>query len=195
MNFLNKYWLIWRLYINVWGEIMRKEFNFLFIALIITNIFFIGIATKYKNKSDIINKSFKVYSVNGENEYLKVTDGIIIESYNKDILEGGRIEYLGVHKENLKFYEIQICVNGNGVDINGNENTLFSTKFKSENYDKHLFSSPGYLKANIGRISGEYITRHYDKKYLLNNMYLKLKLQFENGQKEEYKVKLNVKRI
>lgn len=195
MNFLNKYWLIWRLYINVWGEIMRKEFNFLFIALIITNIFFIGIATKYKNKSDIINKSFKVYSVNGENEYLKVTDGIIIESYNKDILEGGRIEYLGVHKENLKFYEIQICVNGNGVDINGNEKTLFSTKFKSENYDKHLFSFPGDLKANIGRISGEYITRHYDKKYLLNNMYLKLKLQFENGQKEEYKVKLNVKRI
>ncbi|WP_024615283.1 hypothetical protein [Clostridium sp. Ade.TY] len=169
---------------------MKKEFRFLLVALIVTNIFFIAIATNYKNKSDKINKAFKVYSVNGENDYLKITDGIIIESYNKDILDAGRIEYLGDNKKDLKSYKIQICAYGNN-----NEKILFCTNCKSENYEKRLFSFPGDLETNIGRISGEYITKQYDKKYLLSNMYLKLNLQFENGKKEEYKVKLNVKQI
>lgn len=59
------------------------------IFLLISNIIFISTTMLYKNKID--KQIFKVYSFEGENNNIKISDGIIVIYPNKQILNGGKI--------------------------------------------------------------------------------------------------------
>lgn len=169
---------------------MKKQFKFLVLALIVTNIVFISIATSYKNKLEDVRESFRLYSLSGENKNLKVTDGMIIESYDKDILNLGSVEYLGKVNKDVIEYEIDIFIEGkNKMD------TLYGIKVMTTEKNVNRFGENIDLTNNYGITSAEVITKNFDREYMRNNMYLTLKLKMKNGKEEIYKVKLDVRKI
>jgi len=77
--------------------------------LVITNIVFIGTTMWYKTKLD--NQEFKVYSFQGENTDIRVTEGLIILFPNKHIVSGGNI---GSKEEQIESYSQNIYLDKEG---------------------------------------------------------------------------------
>ncbi|MEG2412845.1 MAG: hypothetical protein RSA29_14265 [Clostridium sp.] len=72
------------------------------IILVIINGIFITTTFKYKEKLD--NANIIVFTFQGENELIRIDDGLIIITPDKHMVFGGNIEYIGLKDENIKFY-------------------------------------------------------------------------------------------
>ncbi len=92
---------------------MKRSFIFWIVFfLVITNIVFIGTTIWYKTKLD--NQEFKVYSFQGENTDIRLTEGLIILFPNKHIVSGGNIQYIGSKEEQIESYSESIYLDKEG---------------------------------------------------------------------------------
>ncbi len=157
------------------------------ILLFITNIIFIFTTVLYKTKID--EQVFKVYSFEAENIDIKISDGLVIISPNKQIVHGGKIQYLGNQKENIESYSKTIFLNQNG-----NKEIILSNAVSiADDNDGASFSDEFLLNRDIGEISSEKLFSPDDINIINDNLYFSLDYSTINGEKGNITIKLNVK--
>jgi len=74
---------------------MKEWTKIIIISLLVTNSIFIFTTLNSK----INNPVFKVYSYEGASDDIKISNGVIIISKDKQIVNGGEIQYLGEKKK------------------------------------------------------------------------------------------------
>ena len=150
---------------------------------------FIITTTLYKNKID--NQYFKVYSFNGENKDIRISNGIIIVYPNKQIVNGGEILYTGSKNENIKSYSKKIYINEEG----NNENVVLSNSVSLQNDNKGIvFPDEFLLNKSVGEISSEKLFSE-DLNIIKDNFYFSLDYSKVNGEKGNFIIKLNVNEV
>ncbi|WP_394900268.1 hypothetical protein, partial [Clostridium butyricum] len=152
-------------------------------------IAFIITTTLYKNKID--NQYFKVYSFNGENKDIRISNGIIIVYPNKQIVSGGEILYTGSKNENIQSYSKKIYINEEG----NNDNVVLSNSVSLQNDNKGIvFPDEFLLNKGVGEISSEKLFSE-DLNIIKDNFYFCLDYSKVNGEKGNFIIKLNVNEV
>ena len=134
------------------------------------------------NTSSESNKEqpLKVYSFSGENEYISVSNGVIILDGKDEICYGGDLKVMSDDFANITTYSTTIYINGseketllsNGVDQTGG-----------------TIDVPG----NIGKTSGDFLRDSDDK--LTDNLWFELKTTNLSGEENTYQVQLKTTEI
>ncbi|KEZ87105.1 hypothetical protein IO99_07670 [Clostridium sulfidigenes] len=166
---------------------MKRSFIFWIVFfLVITNIVFIGTTMWYKTKLD--NQEFKVYSFQGENTDIRVTEGLIILFPNRHIVIGGNIQYIGSKEEQIKSYSQNIYLDKEG------DKYLVLSKAVSNGWDNKGTSLSGELLLNksIGEISSQQLFNEEQLGIIKNNLYFNLQYSTVDGKIENSIIMLNV---
>ncbi|WP_346848886.1 hypothetical protein [uncultured Clostridium sp.] len=166
---------------------MKRSFIFWIVFfLVITNIVFIGTTIWYKTKLD--NQEFKVYSFQGENTDIRLTEGLIILFPNKHIVSGGNIQYIGRKEEQIESYSESIY-----LDKEGDKDIVLS-KAVSNGWDNKGTSLSGELLLNksIGEISSQQLFNKEQLGLIKNNLYFNLQYSTVDGKIENSIIMLNV---
>ncbi|MBU3179367.1 hypothetical protein KPL47_24075 [Clostridium estertheticum] len=157
------------------------------IFLLITNIIFVGTTVLYKTKID--KQVIKVYSFDGEGTDIRISNGIIIISPNKQTVSGGKIQYIGNKQENLQSYTKTIYLNKQMV-----KDKVLSNSASGVGGDKGIsFADEFMLNKYIGEISSEKLFSEDDIGIINDNLYFSLDYSTVDGQKGNSTVKLKVK--
>lgn len=157
------------------------------IFLLITNIIFVGTTILYKTKID--KQVFKVYSFDGEGTDIRISNGLIIISPNKQTVSGGKIEYIGNKQENLQSYSKTIYLNKQvGKDIVLSNSASIAGENKGTS-----FADEFMLNKDIGEISSEKLFSENNIGIINDNLYFSLDYSTVDGQKGNSTVKLKVK--
>lgn len=169
------------------GENMKKSFVFgVFIFLLVTNIIFIRTTVLYKNKID--NQKIEVYSFEGENNGIRISDGLILISPNKHTVSGGKIQYKADEKENIKSYSKTIY-----IDKQGNKEIVLSNSASHSGDNTKTTSSDGFLlNEGIGEISSEKLFNEENINIIKDNLYFSLDYATGDGKMIDCIVKLKV---
>lgn len=154
--------------------------------LVITNIVFIGTTIWYKTKLD--KQEFKVYSFQGENTDIRVTEGLIILFPNRHIVIGGNIQYIGSKEEQIESYSESIY-----LDKEGDKDVVL-LKTVSMEMDNKGTSLSGELLLNksIGEISSQQLFNEEQLGLIKNNLYFNLQYSTVDGKIENSTIMLNV---
>jgi hypothetical protein len=117
---------------------MKKSIGIGFLILIlILSIIFISMLVSYKNKID--TQKVKVYSFSGKDTNIRISNGIIIISPNKQIVNGGHIQFIGNNRENVKSYSKTIY-----LDKKVNKHIILSNSVSHQDYaDEFLLNKGG----------------------------------------------------
>lgn len=149
----------------------------LLIFLFITNIIFISTTILYKSKID--KQVFKVYSFEGEDSDIRISDGFVIISPNKQTVSGGNIEYIGGKRENIKSYSKTIYL-GNQVA----KDIILSNSVSFEGDTKGTeFSDEFLLNKGIGEISSEKLFRENAINTIKDNLFVLIIQQLMENRK------------
>ncbi|KLU63945.1 hypothetical protein DEAC_c41740 [Desulfosporosinus acididurans] len=162
--------------------------KFIIILLIITNLIFISTTVFYKSKID--NQVFKVYTFEGENKDIRLSNGIIIIYPSKQIVNGGQIHYIGNKLGNIKFYSKTIYLNKQG-----HQDHILSNSMLDYNGPLMTFPDELLLNRDIGGISGEKLLSDNDIKTIKDNLCFSLNCTLDDGKPINFIVKLSVKEI
>lgn len=155
--------------------------------LVITNIVFIGTTIWYKTKLD--KQEFKVYSFQGENTDIRITDGLIIMSPNKHIVSGGNIQYIGSKEEQIESYSESIY-----LDKEGDKDVVLLKTVSMEMDNKGTsLSDELLLNKSIGEISSQQLFNEEQLGLIKNNLYFNLQYSTIDGKIENSIIMLNVK--
>ena len=127
-------------------------------------------------------QSLKVYSFSGENEYISVSNGVIILDGKEEICYGGDLKVMSDDFSDITTYSTTVYINGseketllsNGVD-NQTDGTID-------------------VSGNIGKISGD-ILRDSDADKLTDNLWFELKTTNLSGEENTYQVQLKTTEI
>ena len=127
-------------------------------------------------------QSLKVYSFSGENEYISVSNGVIILDGKEEICYGGDLKVMSDDFSDITTYSTTVYINGseketllsNGVD-NQTDGTID-------------------VSGNIGKISGD-ILRDSDADKLTDNLWFELKTTNLSGEENTYQVQLETTEI
>ena len=169
---------------------MKKWTKFIISFLIITNSIFIATSVMYKN-TKINNPVYKIYSFEGESDDIRISDGVIIISPMKQIVKGGKLQYLGKKQENIKFYTKTIY-----EDNQGNIQAIVTTSVSVEGATKGMtFPDELLLNKNLGEISGEKLFCEEGISSIKENLYFLLDGLTNEGKPFGFKVKLQVKEL
>ncbi|KAF1084298.1 hypothetical protein SPSYN_02074 [Sporotomaculum syntrophicum] len=158
-----------------------------FVFLFITNIIFISTTVFYKTKID--EQVFKVYSFEAESTDIKINDGLVIILPNKQIVNGGKMQYVGNKQENIQSYSKTIYLNKQG----NKEIVLSNAVSVAGASDGTAFSDVFLLNKNIGEISSEKLFSPDDINIINDNLYFSLDYSTINREKGNITIKLNVK--
>lgn len=163
--------------------------NLLIIVLLITNVIFITTTVVYKYKST--NSSLKIYSIKGENSDMKINDGFILLSKDKELLNGGNVEFSGNSIPNINYYSKSIF-----IDKHGERDTILLNSISHEG-DYKVDSLRDELLANktIGTISSETLFSNTDIDSIKDNLYFCFEYKTTNNEKKEIVVKLDVNEV
>lgn len=157
------------------------------VFLFITSVIFVTTTVLYKTK---INKQeFKVYSFEGEDKNLKISNGLVIISLGKQVVSGGNMQYLGNRLENIQSYSKTICMARPG----SNEAILTDSASFAGNSKGTEFPDEFLLNKNIGEISSEKLFSKDDMNLIKDNLYFSLDYSTVDGQKGNFTIKLKVK--
>ena len=168
---------------------MKKSLTLWVVFLVITNIVFISTTMWYKTKLD--KEVFKVYSFQGEGTNIKITDGLIIISPDKQVVSGGNIQYIGTKQEKIQSYSKAIY-----LDKQGDKNIVLCNSISFENDDKGMsFTDEFLLNKSIGEISSQQLFSEDQIGLIKENLYFTLEYSTVDGQRENFIVKLNVKEV
>lgn len=157
------------------------------IFLLITNIIFVSTTVLYKTKID--KQVFKVYSFEGEGTDIRISNGLIILSPNKQTMSGGKIQYIGNKQERIQSYSKTIY-----LDKQVSKDILLSdsASFTGDN-DATAFVDEFLLNNGIGDISSEKLFSEDDINIIKDNLYFSLDYSTVDGQTGTFTIKLKVK--
>ncbi|GAB6174459.1 hypothetical protein JCM15765_39370 [Paradesulfitobacterium aromaticivorans] len=168
---------------------MRNWTKLVIVLLIITNLIFIGTTVFYKDKID--NQVLKVYTFEGAGNDIQLSNGIIIISSGKQIVNGGQIQYIGNKLENIKSYSKTIY-----LDKQGSKDPVLSNSVSNTTGIPGMtFPEELLLNKDVGQLSGEKLFNDKNISSIKDNLYFSLKCISEYGKDEDFVVKLNVKEI
>lgn len=164
----------------------RKFILWIVFFLVITNIVFIGTTIWYKTKLD--KQEFKVYSFQGENTDIRITDGLVIMSPNKHIVSGGNIQYIGSKEEQIESYSESIY-----LDKEGDKDIILLNTVSMEIDNKGAsLSDELLLNKSIGEISSQQLFNEEQLGLIKNNLYFSLRYSTVDGEIENSIIMLNV---
>ena len=124
----------------------------------------------------------KVYSFSGENEYISVSNGVIILDGKDEICYGGDLKVMSDDFSDITTYSTTIYINGSEKEIlisNGADDQTGGTIDVS---------------GNIGKISGD-IFKNRDADKLTDNLWFELKTTNLSGEEKTYQVQLETTEI
>lgn len=127
-------------------------------------------------------QSLKVYSFSGENEYISVSNGVIILDGKEEICYGGDLKVMSDDFSDISTYSTTIYINGSEKE------TLLSNGVDDQ--------TGGIIdvSGNIGKISGD-ILRDGDADKLTDNLWFELKTTNLSGEENTYQVQLETTEI
>lgn len=170
---------------------MKKQLTILiFILLIVSNIVFISTTVFYKTKMD--NQVLKVYSFAGENDDMKITNGVIVISPNKQLISGGEILYTGSANDKIQAYSEKIYLK----ERENNEKIVLHNSVESQGDIKGTsFSDEFLLNKSVGSISSEKLFSEDEINNIKDNLYFALDYTKLNGEDGNVTIKLNMNEI
>ena len=127
-------------------------------------------------------QSLKVYSFSGENEYISVSNGVIILDGKNEICYGGDLKVISDDFVDITTYSTTIYINGSEKE------TLLSNSVDDQTGGTIDFSG------NIGKISGD-IFKNRDADKLTDNLWFELKTTNLSGEENTYQLQLKTTEI
>lgn len=169
-------------------KIMKRKFVLgVIVFLVITNIICLGTTVLYKTK--IVKQEFKVYSFQGEDEDLRISNGFVMISPNRQMLSGGDIQYKGKKLENIQIYSKTIYLQKEGY-----KDVVLSNSVSLTGDTKGMvFPDTLSLNRRVGEISSEKLFGVDDLDIIKDILYFSLDYAQVNGQKGNFTIKLKVK--
>lgn len=157
---------------------MKKIMAFM-LSLLVCTVLFAGCNTSSESNE---GQSLKVYSFSGENEYISVSNGVIILDGKDEICYGGELKVMSDGFSDITAYSTTIYINGSEKE------TLLSNVVDNQT-DETIDVS-----GNIGKISGD-ILRDNDADKLTDNLWFELKTTNLIGEENTYQVQLKTTEI
>ena len=119
----------------------------------------------------------KVYSFSGENEYISVSNGVIILDGKDEICYGGNLKVMSDKFADITTYSTTIYINESEKEI-----------LLSNSVDDQTGGTID-VSGNIGKVSGD-ILRDSDADKLTDNLWFELKTTNLDGEENTYQVQL-----
>ncbi|WP_435791766.1 hypothetical protein [Clostridium sp.] len=157
----------------------------LLIFLFITNVIFVATTVLYKTKID--KQVFKVYSFEGEGSDIRISNGIVIISPNKHIVNGGEIRYIGDSQEKLQSYSKTIY-----LDKQVEKEVVLSDSVSFAGNTQITIPGEFLLNKGVGEISSGKLFSKDEINIIKDNLYFSLDYETVDGQRENSTVKLKV---
>ena len=151
-----------------------KKIMAVMLSLLACTVLLAGCNTSSESNEE---QSLKVYSFSGENEYISVSNGVIILDGKDEICYGGDLKVMSDDFANITTYSTTIYINGSEKE------TLLSNGVDDQTGETIDVSG------NVGQISGD-ILRDSDADKLTDNLWFELKTTNLNGEESTYRVQL-----
>ena len=158
--------------------ILMKKIRAVMLSLLACTVLLAGCNTSPESNEE---QPLKVYSFSGENEYISVSNGVIILDGKDEICYGGDLKVMSDDFSDITTYSTTIYINGSEKEIllsNGVDDQTGGTIDVSE---------------NIGKISGDILGDSDDK--LTDNLWFELKTTNLSGEENTYQVQLETTEI
>ncbi|MBQ3020989.1 MAG: hypothetical protein IJD92_02040 [Bacilli bacterium] len=164
-------------------KIINSYKTIIFISLIINIILLILLNNTITNN--------KIYTFSGENEYIKVNDGLIVLNSDINLLNGNNIKYVNKEDYNIKSYKLGYYVMDNNKLVE-----LISTNFEFENEMLLSETINNFTSFNIfeKNSTSTYFTK-YKKNLIDDGIYLVLEAKTTDGNTVFCKVNLTISKI
>ena len=156
-----------------------KKIMAVMLSLLACTVLLAGCNTSSESNEE---QPLKVYSFSGENEYISVSNGVIILDGKDEICYGGDLKVMSDDFANITTYSTTIYINGSEKE------TLLSNGFDDQTGETIDVSG------NVGQISGD-ILRDSDADKLTDNLWFELKTTNLNGEESTYRVQLETTEI
>ena len=159
--------------------ILMKKIRAVMLSLLACTVLLAGCNTSPESNEE---QPLKVYSFSGENEYISVSNGVIILDGKDEICYGGDLKVMSDDFANITTYSTTIYINGSEKE------TLLSNGVDDQTGETIDVSG------NVGQISGD-ILRDSDADKLTDNLWFELKTTNLNGEESTYRVQLETTEI
>ncbi len=157
-----------------------KKSTIVLISILALSLLFTGCSSSAEQTEE---KSYEVYSFSGENDYISVSNGVIIIDTDDEICYGGDLEVNQYEFINITAYTATIY-----IDSGSEKEILLSNSVEDD--------TGGILNVSgaIGKISGDVISDSGIDK-LAGNLWFELETTALNGEENIYQLKLDVSKI
>lgn len=156
-----------------------KKIMAVMLSLFACSVLFTGCNTSSESNEE---QSLKVYSFSGENEYISVSNGVIILGGKDEICYGGDLKVMSDDFADITSYSTTIYINGSEKE------TLLSNSVDDQ------AGGTIDVSGNIGKISGDiFIDNDADK--LTDNLWFELKTTNLSGKENTYQIQLKTTEI
>lgn len=159
--------------------ILMKKIRAVMLSLLACTVLLAGCNTSSENNEE---QSLKVYSFSGENEYISVSNGVIILDGKDEICYGGDLKVTSDDFGDITTYSTTIYINGSEKE------TLLSNSVDDQT------GGTIDLSGNIGKIYGD-ILKDRDADKLTDNLWFELKTTNLRGEENTYQVQLETTEI
>ena len=158
--------------------ILMKKIRAVMLSLLACTVLLAGCNTSSESNEE---QSLKVYSFSGENEYISVSNGVIILDGKEEICYGGDLKVMSDDFSDITTYSTTIYINGSEKEI-----------LLSNGVDDQTGGTID-VSGNIGKISGDILGDSDDK--LTDNLWFELKTTNLSGEENTYQVQLETTEI
>ena len=158
--------------------ILMKKIRAVMLSLLACTVLLAGCNTSSESNEE---QSLKVYSFSGENEYISVSNGVIILDGKDEICYGGDLKVMSDDFSDITTYSTTIYINGSEKEI-----------LLSNGVDDQTGGTID-VSGNIGKISGDILGDSDDK--LTDNLWFELKTTNLSGEENTYQVQLETTEI
>ena len=158
--------------------ILMKKIRAVMLSLLACTVLLAGCNTSSESNEE---QPLKVYSFSGENEYISVSNGVIILDGKDEICYGGDLKVMSDDFSDITTYSTTIYINGSEKEI-----------LLSNGVDDQTGGTID-VSGNIGKISGDILGDSDDK--LTDNLWFELKTTNLSGEENTYQVQLKTTEI
>ena len=158
--------------------ILMKKIRAVMLSLLACTVLLAGCNTSPESNEE---QPLKVYSFSGENEYISVSNGVIILDGKDEICYGGDLKVMSDDFSDITTYSTTIYINGSEKEI-----------LLSNGVDDQTGGTID-VSGNIGKISGDILGDSDDK--LTDNLWFELKTTNLSGEENTYQVQLETTEI
>lgn len=156
-----------------------KRITAIILSLLVCTVHFTGCGDSSLSNQ---KQSLKVYSFFGENEFISVSNGVIVLDGKDEIFYGGDLKVISDDFADITAYSTTIYISGSEKEI------LLSNSVHDQT------GGTIDVSGNIGKISGD-LLREGDADKLADNLWLELKMTNLRGEENTYQVQLETTEI